>query len=359
VDLVVAAQSHNQFDEETSKKVIRLADKVGTVLKKKLRSKDLEIGNLGPLFVEVITPLLADLFNKRQVESITRWLLDFVDQALPGRLPESHYVACFSLNAINPTMWGHYANAEKGFVIVYTTENNTIHVHSTLKILHGTRPSKEMEGAIEVGSYSDEHIQLQPVKYRRKPPKVNAFHQLIRMFYYSEEEDRYDVPLNLPGDAATKEEGSLGLIKFSDWRYEKEIRVLFPPLAFPPCKCKMLCPDARVLRVSGENVCGLIFGPKMSPEDKERAVTCCYMMRNCQSAEAKSDFAFFQAEQQHNKYSLHIKPLGILDISFYHPGFSQLKPVDKLSDEQVRKLTAIAEAIMDDAFPLKSPSAIS
>ena len=348
VDLVVAAQSHRQFDELISKKVIALADPVGTALKKKLRSKDLELEKLGSVFVEAITPLLSEFFQKQQVEGVTRWLDHFIKDALPKQIPESHYVACFSLNATNPTMWGHYSNAEKGFVVIYSA-TNTIHVRSPLTMLHGARPSQQMKGALEVGSYSDAHLELRAVEYRRHPPKVNAFHQLIKMFYYSPEEYQYDVPDNLPGDAAEREEERLGLIKFSDWRYEREIRVFFPPITWPPCKCQTLCPDVRVLRVSGENVSGLIFGPKMSSDDKERAVACCYMMRKCQTEETATDFAFFQAEQQHNEFALSVRPVGLLDASFYHPRFSQLKPLNKLSEEQIHNLSVMAKNIVEAA----------
>src|SRR4051794_5886536 len=98
------------------------------------------------------------------------------------------------------------------------------------------------------------------------------------MFMYSAEEQHYDVPENLSGDAVEKEENDLGLIKSSDWRYEKEARVFLPYYhgMFP--RERRLCSDVRSLRVSIDNVVGLIFGTKMSDDNRERAICCCYLM---------------------------------------------------------------------------------
>ena len=94
-------------------------------------------------------------------------------------------------------MWGHYADAERGFVVVYESMDRSFHVRSPINVLHGHRPSKEFGGAKEIGIYKDEHLTLKEVKYGRRPPKVNAFHRLTPKFHYSEMEDHYDVPLNI------------------------------------------------------------------------------------------------------------------------------------------------------------------
>jgi len=69
---------------------------------------------------------------------------------------------------------------------------------------------------------------------------------------YSEEEEHYDVPISLQSEAQNKEESQVGLIKYSDWRYEQEIRAFLPVLGKHP-------PDVRSLRLSVENIRGLIF----------------------------------------------------------------------------------------------------
>lgn len=354
LDLVVAAGS--RFRKETSKKVLAMAGRTGSVLKAKLRSRDLEIGNLGPLFVEAITPLLSAAIETQALEGTFLWLNRFIREDLPSRLSQNYYIACFSQNATNPTMWGHYANAERGFVIIYQTKNGTIHVHSPLKVLTGTRPLKHLgENVWEHGLYREEHLKLHPVIYRKNPPKVNAFHRLIPMFYYSEKEAHYDAAENLMGDAKIKEEERLGLVKFSDWKYEREVRVFLPQVSLVDQR-QSICPDMRVLRVSGENVVGLIFGPKMSEENKQRAVTCCYLMRKLQLDESKADLVIFQAEQQPDHFALQIRPLGILDTPRYDSASSHFKPLSKLTVEKQSDLLTMANAVMLGAKENTNPS---
>src|SRR5687768_12427428 len=175
LDLVIAAESHENIDRTTSESVLRLADPIGAQLKQRLRSKDVEVERLGPIFAEVAKSFFSDLFDQQTLEAISRWLNSYFAEALPARLLESNYVACFSLNATNPTMWGHYAKAERGFVIVYATQNGAIHVRSPLKLLYGIRPlEKEGPGVWEAGIYDEEHLELRSVIYRKHPPKINA-----------------------------------------------------------------------------------------------------------------------------------------------------------------------------------------
>jgi hypothetical protein len=220
---------------------------------------------------------------------------------------------------------------------VYETTDGFFHVHSPINLLHGHRPSKAHEGWTEIGIYRDEQLELKEVKYGRRPPKVNAFHSLIPKFQYSEEEDHYDVPLNIVGDAEAKEEDLVGLVKYSDWRYEKEVRAFFP--AFDA-----ILPDARILQVGLPNLKGVIFGPRMSCENKARAVLCCHLLvesRN-QQLDSRGEFQFFQARQTVDRFDFEVSPVGILDkhFSVRHLPVKPMKSLDRDAADRIRTVAA-------------------
>ncbi|MEZ6122890.1 MAG: DUF2971 domain-containing protein [Planctomycetaceae bacterium] len=301
---------YDRTSREEIRELFRLSESLGTQLKKRARNRDIGLEELDALFRE----LLEQEVTNSSVPLQPRLILDSIRRVLrhefPKAIEEHSYIASFSKNAKNPTMWGHYANAERGFVVVYTTDNGTISIASPIHMLHGTRPRPEDRlGDFEIGIYKEDKLELKAVKYGKKPPKVNAFHRLIPKFSYSEEEDHYDVPLLLGGDAKDKEEDQIGLVKFSDWRYEQEIRAFLPVYDELP-------PDMRVMRVGTANICGLIFGPRMSEQDKVRAVLCCHLMRESSiesQQESLPQFMFFQALQVVDRFDFQIVPVGILD----------------------------------------------
>lgn len=335
---------YKRTSQEEIGQLLGLSVSVGRLLKKQVRNRDVGIENLGKLFVDALKPLLEQKFSALQSRLILELSNNFIDTKLLGIIAEPKYIASFSMNATNPTMWGHYAKAEKGFVIVYATEDGTINVQSPINILYGSSPSDNFDGVTEIGCYQEAHIELESVKYGRRPPKVNAFHRLIPKFFYTEREDYYDVPLLLGGDAGEKEENQIGLVKYSDWRYEQEIRAFFPnseELGFP---------DVRLLRVSINNIKGLIFGPSMADDDKSRAILSCHLMRKSLvhphfgKGELSPEFVFFQAKQVLDRFDFEIQPVGILeDHNFEHR--LPLKLVQHLDDITVERLQGMSERI--------------
>jgi hypothetical protein len=196
---------------------------------------------------------------------------------------------------------------------------------------------------------------LKAVKYGKKPPKVNAFHRLIPKFSYSEEEDHYDFPLLLGGDAKDKEEDQIGLVKFSDWRYEQEIRAFLPVFNELP-------PDMRVMRAGTANICGLIFGPRMSEQDKVRAVLCCHRMRESSiesDQESLPQFMFFQALQVVDRFDFQIVPVGILDGRYFDRHLP-IKTIDDLDESNAQSLRDASDQIgnrmQDSPTEAKLPS---
>ncbi len=265
------------------------------------------------------------------------WIRSFIDKHLPELLKEERYIASFCLSATNPTMWGHYANAERGFAVVYTTVDEKISVTSPLSIFSGTRPSEKSPGILEIGRYKDDRLPLARVEYATKLPTVNAFIRLIPKLHYSEEEHHYDVPLLLPAEAGKKQESKIGLLKYSEWRYEKEIRAFFPTY-------DRLVPDVRIVSVATENIVGVIFGANMTRERMVRTIVCCHLLRQRSSVTSAQPFMFFQAKRSTERFRLTIEPEGLLGGS-YSSGHIPIRRMKDLSAEEVHAIRAVGQNI--------------
>lgn len=321
------------------RQILDLSIVVGQQLKKQAGHKDLGIEGLAPAFRNALNSCGAKKLSPFLMRTMERLTSNFIQDGLPQILLDEKYIASFALNATNPTMWGHYADAERGFVRVFGTDDGKLKVLSPINILHGSRPAKDGSGWTENGIYKDENLELKRVQYGKEIPKVNAFHRLIHQFPYTEQEDHYDVPLNLGGDAEQKKEHLIGLVKYSGWRYEKEIRAFFPAY-------ELLLPDIRTLRVGMGNIRGLVFGPKMTLENRARAVLSCHLMKQSRSSEidANYEFAFFEAQQAVDKFDFAIRPVGILAGNYYGRHLP-LKPVSELNETTVTRLHATADLI--------------
>jgi len=325
--------------------VLALAEPLGRFLKRKAGRRDVGIEHLNSLFAaalhEVLPSAVTDEVQRRLLVSLSKVV---IDRTIPKFLHEPAYIASFSRNPCNPTMWGHYAGAEKGFVIIYEADDGKIGIQSPIPIIHGLRPAPEGSLATsEVGIYRHDRLELASVSYRTRPPQANAFHRLIPWFSYSEMEDHYDVPLLLPGDAQERQERLVGLIKYSDWRYEKEVRAFLPAYGELP-------PDARVLRVSPEDIRGVIFGPRMSHGDKVRAIASCHLMRQALDqgcTHSLPDFAFLQAVQSLDRFALEIRSVGILD-GMLHDRLLPLKKEDQLEPHSREHLHRICHSVVQD-----------
>ncbi len=146
----------------------------------------------------------------------------------------------------------------------------------------------------------------------------------------------------IAGDAEEKEEKLIGLIKYSDWSYERELRAFYPSHGMMPT-------DLRVLNAS-DSIQGLIFGPRMTDDDKERAVLCCHLMKASQEkaeASASSEqslISFFEARSVINRFGFDIIPVGVL-AGHYYDGHIPLKPVSKLDDLTTEHLMKMAAQI--------------
>ncbi len=324
-------QYYNKITDQEIGQVFELSEALGTLLKKSAAKRDVGIKQLREMFCSLLQKLLLGKPPEIKPRILSQLAESFIRNSIPKALDEAKYFSSFSLDGINPTMWGHYAGAETGFVIVYGTDDSRIQVRSPLRILHGYRQIGDDPKCHEIGIYQEEHVELLAVKYSKKPPKVNAFHRLIHKFRYTEKEDNYDVPLMLYGDAVEKQESLNGLMKYSDWRYEKELRAFYPAYESLPV-------DVRVLSVSRNNIKGIIFGPLMNNSDRERAILCCHMMQEStphakNKAIKTKPLAVFQAKRVVDRFGFELVPLGTIEGPYFGSSILPFKSIQNSNNK--------------------------
>ena len=312
-----------------------LAGPLGRALRARAGVRDLDFEALKSLIQEALPPLLAGI-DLKIASAAFMGLVDRAYRLARQHLNEPMYIASLSRNPRDPTMWGHYGNAERGFCIVLHVPEQRLRIQSPIKVFPGCRPSSK-SGINELGIYSSAEVELQPVLYRSAPLRFNAFQRLIPHFSYSEEEDHYDVPLLLPGDAPARKEDRLGLVKATTWKYEQEVRAIMPSEG-------ELTPEARCVRYEWSHAAGLIFGPKMSQKDKERAVVCCHMLQEARRGKElrSGPFVFLEAQQRIDSFQMALVAVGVLD-GFYSP--PRMLPLRLLSQGDETTVAAVQDML--------------
>lgn len=324
-------------------KIFELSNPLGNALKKAARNRDVGLEEIRGLFGDLLRKKIPCEIPAGSGDAAVRLVDRFISEQLPQVLRERSFIASFSKNGVNPTMWGHYANADRGFAIIYESFENTVSVSSPLPILWGSKKIEESEFGETIGMFKDALLELREVRYGQRLPKANAFHRLIPRFSYSEEEEHYDVPSIIFGDAPSKKENLVGVVKHADWRYEKEVRLFFPYIR----EGFTVTPEMRCLRVSGKNIVGIIFGPRMSHENKVRAIRCAYIYREFrnQCGETVLPIGFYQANDQVDRYNFSVDPVGVLaSINEYSPSLPILL-ISKMESEASQRMFTVAEEI--------------
>ncbi|MBB3208250.1 hypothetical protein FHS27_004077 [Rhodopirellula rubra] len=322
--------------------ILETAEEIGSGLKRKAKNRNVGLEELEQMFIETSRDPLCSVMEESTFEFFANAVANFVRNELPKFLSESRYLSSFSLEATNPTMWGHYAAAEKGFVLVYSTKDGRVPLKSCVKNLHGFKKRTDdlFSGHVyEIGIYDELAIPLKAVQYRAKPPTANALRELVPQFRFSEREEHYDGPELLMSEASEKEGSLVGLVKSTDWRYENEVRAFFPSFF-------SLAPDDRVLSVDINNFIGVICGARMSPREKGRVCICCHHWM--QSSAHDGDVCLFQAEQVRDKFDFTIKPIGTVNPK--SPSFDGRLPLIRLGDlkpSQSRRIRSLAKEIAE------------
>jgi hypothetical protein len=305
------------------KSIMSLALPLGSVLMNRVGKRDMDLESLRPVIDEELPPLLKSV----KLDIPTSAIMDLVDLARSRMfhyLKDPLYIASFSRTPLDPTMWGHYGGAERGFCIVFNVPDRKLRILSSSPLFWESRPSTKHVGVSELGPYTSAEVKLKSVMYRSAPLRFNAFHRLIPHFSYSEKEFDYDLPLLLPGEVPSRQEELFGLVKAKTWKYEQEERAFLPSIG-------KLTPEARCVRYSWTQIAGVIFGPQMKAADMERVIVCCHLLdRSRRQFEPRSNhFLFLQASQRSDSFQMHLSAVGVLD-DIYAEHIPPIQAINKL-----------------------------
>lgn len=325
---------------EEAQKLISLHHTITKIIYTHTKRKNIELAETAKIFYEALKESFTDAFSQPEKKFILSCFIKYMDSELRTELHEEKYICSFSRTATNPTMWGHYGDAEKGFLIIYQTDDNHVEVNSTTRNLPGSRTRDDSE-IIELGLYDNEKIELKKVTYCKPPPKVNAFHRLIPKFHYTEIEDHYDVSELLYDEIKIMQEDKVGLTKFIDWKYEREVRLIFPTY-------ESLNKSFRCLQIAKTHIKGIIFGSKISKQNKESILMACIHLQS--TAMIDHAISFFQAIESDQSYQLRIVPLGLLEDDYiHHMRATPLIPFKTLDKDQQELLTTMSKEIEESS----------
>ena len=234
------------------------------------------------------------------VDDIAQFSKEFVTRSLEKT---SFYTCSFSETGLNPTMFGHYSNASNGIVLIFKPEKGRLKLKKDgSKFLHLTNKD---EGVRKISLKDEFFCKVRKVSYSKNRPKVNGFHQISHLFWYSEMEEHYDVPLNITAGCFSYDEKVRSLIKFSDWSYEKEVRCIFPK------EEGLLLPEQRVVKYDLDSLEGVIIGSNVNETDKERVFASLYFL--LKEREKKRKVWLFNARNSLSSYSLKLDLIGFID----------------------------------------------
>ncbi|END2551917.1 TPA: DUF2971 domain-containing protein, partial [Enterobacter roggenkampii] len=176
-------------------------------------------------YEETLKIISSEICNKAfdeldfvDARNVKKALNSYIQNELDTELNDKLYITSFSKSASILTMWGHYGNAEKGFAIVYETNDGDISLESDIEIFPSA--TKLSASSYSLGMSRFSKAKLLEVAYKNKPVRANAFRKLIPTFSFSDQEDFYDYRETLLADLQKYNENDIGRVKYTDWKYE-------------------------------------------------------------------------------------------------------------------------------------------
>lgn len=292
---------------------------------------------------EICEFLLNYLHRSKETSTLAREITEevraVVNEKIAGQLRQNASIASFTRTATNPTIWGHYASAGKGFGIIYAPQGNAIRV-KTLSDSNITGVFTDLKRKKAVIKYSrDFEVKLEEVIYRKKPPKLNGFHVLSWLLASDPESDDLDESTLYFKKIKTKEFKKSKQIKYTDWRYENEVRAILP---YTPSRAAESA--TRIVEVAPEHIIGIILGHNISDKDLQSCLRALEILRNHvpkSGGFGSRLIAVLRAERQHNSLKARITPFAGLTSQMqmrkYKDSSHQLKPAHRKYLDQLCK----------------------
>lgn len=281
---------------------------------------------------------LKDSFGREAIENLVfidarnaiRAFNAYLQNDLDSKLNNSYYMTSFSKSATNLTMWGHYGNAEKGFAIIYESQDGNVNIESSIERFPSHQKTKE--GTILLGISKHSSAPLIKVDYKNKPVRANGFRGLIPKFFYSNEESDNDYSQDLLARIPEYDENNIGRVKFTDWKYEKELRLHLPVY-------EELDPPLRCVKIAPQHIKGVIFGSRTSDSDKRNILAACYLLKKNQKKE--TSLFVFQSRSIPSQYKINVTSIGkVCNIQYNgSPYLERINKQDVIAKEEVYKMT--------------------
>jgi len=319
-------------ESDLAESIISMKTGVLSSLLKGRKSKSLDYNTLLKKLDDAFRKNMPPALNEIQARAIFREFNNYIGTQLDEELNENNYMSSFSRSATNLTMWGHYGNAEKGFVIIYESSDGNVKLESDVKVFHSF--DSNPDGTFSFNRSVNTDSKIMSVEYKNKPVRVNGFRRLIYSFIYSSQESDYDHPETLRSRAIVMDEAHIGWVKYSDWKYEKELRLHLPVYEELPA-------PIRSIRINARHIKGVIFGSRMSEKDKENIASSCYYLKKTQPD--AGELFIFQANSIPNQYKIKITSIGrVCDI--HAPGLPYVENFRKENPHR-EEANRIADAI--------------
>ncbi len=247
-------------------------------------------------------------------------LLDYPKLYL-NKLPEimfpNPFIACFSKDYRDLSLWGYYADSSKGACLIYKVEekNNSLF----LPIEKVTTWGGDGENFWERKEYTE--LEIKPVAYEKQKPWVSFFRSLGRIshtslvkYWYSDENQVSEKVKDLV-DYDKSNEWRINYwqnisnninTKHINWKHEQEYRIVEQTMYSDMYDTK----DKRKLKYKFSNLRGLIFGINTSDEDKLETIKI--LKAKCNNHNIK-DFKLYQAIYNNKIGEVEIIPMRTLD----------------------------------------------
>lgn len=211
------------------------------------------------------------------------------------------YVACFTSNWTNSSLWGNYGDRHKGFCLKFKDEiNNKLHIES----------SKSSESI---------SVTLKPIIYSNERPEINFFEWLGRLpipqilehwmtGFNGEVSAKYRIFIDRIDEWRKEYHQVFDTIcrtKLEDWLHEKEMRITIDDMFG-----NYEDPANRVFRYDFEDLEGIAFGLNTKLEHKIEVINI--IKAKCRSIN-RDDFSFYNARYSAESGIVEVQRMSFID----------------------------------------------
>ena len=225
------------------------------------------------------------------------------------------YMACFSANYNNSSMWGNYANNHKGVCLKFATGTNPGEPSLALNTITGWRGGKRDPIGKPIYTYANHPFHR--VTYTKTYPEIDFFRSLGHLrsvalsWWYSDGHgnnsscapDVYEKQAEWRNKYWTEFLTSQ-TTKLEDWAYEEEYRLVLAGLITDYSN-----PLTRKLKYRFSDLKGIIFGINTPEEDKLSIIRV--IQEKC-NKESRKEFEFYRAYYAKSSGKIEVSQLSLI-----------------------------------------------